>query len=109
MIRAGALLLTISLLAACQTKAPAPEPASAPPERNVQTERMDPLDRMNDTCGLSPLKRYLGSKAAELPANMVSETTRIVSPGTQVTMDYVPRRLNILTSEDDTIIGLKCG
>ncbi|KCZ92782.1 hypothetical protein HJO_07502 [Hyphomonas johnsonii MHS-2] len=85
-----------------------PEEAPMADDREVKTE-MDALDRVNDTCGLDAFKPYLGKKAADIPPELVPDTARIVTPSSQVTMDYVASRVNILTKEDGTVIGLKCG
>jgi hypothetical protein len=34
---------------------------------------------------------------------------RVIRPGQPVTMDHVPRRLNILLGEDGLVAGLRCG
>ena len=77
--------------------------------RAVTTERMDALDRMDDTCGMEPVKAYLGTQASDIPASDLPQQVRILTPTSQATLDYVPRRLNILTNEDGMVIGLKCG
>lgn len=77
-------------------------------ERMVQPE-MDMLDRVQDTCGMSAVGGFLGDPVSAIPENRILETTRILAPGDQATMDYVPRRLNILVDEERTVIGFKCG
>lgn len=70
---------------------------------------MDPLDGTDDTCGLDTMKPFLGKQASDIPADMLPEHARIVAPDSQVTMDYVPTRLNVLTDGNGRVIGLKCG
>ena len=107
------VVLLVAACAAPQTVETVPE-SSAPaaevsePGRNVKPE-MDPLDRVEDTCGLDALKPYLGQQASDIPMEVLPERSRIVGPDTQVTMDYVPTRLNVLNDETGMVIGLKCG
>ena len=93
----------------------AAQPVEAPAESvpgegdtRVQPE-MDALDRMGDACGMAPFRRYLGQPASDIPQADLPARARIVGPGSRVTMDYAPRRLNILTDEAGAIIGFKCG
>mgnify|MGYP006274046667 CR=1 FL=1 len=85
-----------------------PEETSPGEDAVVQPE-LDPLDRMGDACGMAPFRRYLGQAASDIPEDELPPRARIVGPDTQVTMDYAPRRLNILTDEAGTVIGFKCG
>ena len=67
-------------------------------------EAVDPTD----PCGAQGHTSLLGSNfaAVTLPANL---NDRVVGPGTVVTQDYDPSRLNIETTADGMIIGLSCG
>jgi len=119
-----ALVSGLVLLAGCGNadteKSASPNaPAASAPEaaegsrpggedRVVQPE-MDPLDRTGDTCGMTPFRRYIGEPADDIPREDLPENARIVSPSDRVTMDYSPRRLNILTDDAGTVIALKCG
>ncbi|KCZ48381.1 I78 family peptidase inhibitor [Hyphomonas pacifica] len=124
-----AILLAVSaalLLAACGGKnadpvADAPQVEQppveavegAPPEDAASDEtvspQMDPLDQVEDSCGMAALQAYIGQAASDIPEDELPEGARIVGPDTQVTMDYVPTRLNVLTDEDGLILSLKCG
>ena len=118
MIRRAGLLAGIAFaISACA--APSAPDAPAEPEAAVVEApegagsdvkpEMDGLDRVEDTCGLNAFKPFLGKTAADIPPELLPDTARIVGPDTNVTMDYVPTRVNILTNEDGTIIGMKCG
>ncbi|RAN32086.1 I78 family peptidase inhibitor [Hyphomonas pacifica] len=124
-----AILLAVSaalLLAACggenadpvadapQVEQPPVEAVEgAPPEDAASDEtvspQMDPLDQVEDSCGMAALQAYIGQAASDIPEDELPEGARIVGPDTQVTMDYVPTRLNVLTDEDGLILSLKCG
>lgn len=88
---------------------PDSEPLAESPQTGEVKPEMDPLDRVEDTCGLDALTPHVGKDVADIPPEIVPDTARIVGPDTNVTMDYVPTRLNILTDGEGTIIGLKCG
>lgn len=114
MMRLSGLLpvLALMIVVACSALVPvapgAELPAGGIPDAMVKPE-MDVLDRVADTCGLAAFEPYLGQPAASIPAGELPERARIVGPDTQVTMDYVQVRLNVLTDEAGTVIGLKCG
>lgn len=78
------------VLAACDM-APAPVPEPAP-----------------DECGASGLQHLVGQPASVLAAMTFPEGTRIIEPGTAVTMDYRPDRLNITIGEDGNIAVVNC-
>lgn len=87
------------------------EPAADPQggeDAMVQPE-WDALDRVEDTCGMSAVRGFLGKAAGDIPAPRLPPVFRILAPTDQATMDYLPRRLNILTDEVGTVIGFKCG
>ena len=73
------------------------------------TPEMDPLDQVADTCGMTDLESFIGQVASEIPEDELPESARIVAPDTQVTEDYRPMRLNVLTDEDGIILSMKCG
>ena len=131
MIRSLCLAGTVLLVAACGSETPAvtdpvetaaedypeddlPEQESTGIDEDetsgdLVSPEMDPVDRVEDTCGLGALQQYVGVNASEIPEDQLPEEARIVGPDTQVTMDYVPTRINVLTDGDGVVIGLKCG
>ena len=92
---------------AAETAGPAADP-KVDDDTMVQPE-WDALDRVEDTCGMSAVRGFLGKAAGDIPAPRLPEVFRILAPTDQATMDYLPRRLNILTDEAGTVIGFKCG
>lgn len=108
--------LALMMVAACSAPVPVePESDAAAPVADVSAPdsvvkpEMDVLDRVEDTCGMAAFESYIGQPAASIPAADLPDRARIVGPDTQVTMDYVEGRLNVLTDEAGTVIGLKCG
>ena len=88
--------------------------ASVPVETGPDNEALvqpewDALDRVQDSCGLAVVRGFLGRMAPDIPEDRLPEQFRILAPTDQATMDYVPRRLNVLTDEEGTVIGFKCG
>ena len=88
--------------------APAPEAATEPVTGEVQPE-WDALDRVQDTCGMSAVRGFLGQLASDIPEDRLPPRVRILAPGDPATLDFVPGRLNILTDENGTALALKCG
>ncbi|WP_435256640.1 I78 family peptidase inhibitor [Thioclava sp. FR2] len=89
----GFALAFLIALAAC-TPSEVPLPSPVPPGA--------------DACGASELQYLLGQKAAVLAALSLPVGTRIIPPGTAVTMDYRPDRLNIELDDNDRITRVHC-
>ena len=122
-IHAGLILGFALMAGACSAPAPEIAPEAAAPEATepapvetpdaateaeVQPE-MNPIDTTDDTCGMAALESYVGQQASEIPEAEMPENTRVVGPDDQVTMDYVPTRLNVLTDAEGVVLSLKCG
>ena len=84
------------LAAACAPVDPGPMP-------------MPPEDRPSQ-CRADHYQRYIGRNRSELPARPADETWRVTCTTCPVTMDYNPRRLNILYDQSTGVIReVKCG
>lgn len=57
-------------------------------------------------CGADALQSRVGTPAAQYD---FADGTRIIPPGTAVTMDYRSDRLNVETDEGGTITRIYCG
>jgi len=92
----SALTLVAALASAC---APMPtEPAPAPPSGDAEQ------------CRASAYQSYVGRNRSTLPQQPAGETWRVTCTTCPVTMDYNPRRLNILYNERTNIIEqVRCG
>lgn len=86
--------------------APAPEASG---EENLAQPEWDALDRVTDSCGMAAIRPFMGQPASDIPEDRLPEQYRILAPGDQATLDYVPRRLNVLTNEDGIVISMRCG
>lgn len=60
-------------------------------------------------CGAAALQSLLGQPASVLQTMRFGTATRIIRPGTAVTMDFSPSRLNIQIDEAETITRVTCG
>lgn len=89
MRRFFALLLTPLLLAAC-VEPPAPSEGA-------------------DACGAPDLQYLVGQPGRVLDGMRFSQEVRVIQPGSAVTMDYQPGRLNILLDAADVIEQVSCG
>ncbi len=94
------LILTAPLLlAACD----APNgPATAPRTAGTKVSNIDRV------CAASQLSSFVGQNvnAVDLSGN---DPMRILPPGTPMTMDYNPSRLNVELDEAGTIVRFYCG
>lgn len=104
------LLMTacVLALAACgQTTAPttseapaAETPAAAPTNAAEATAQ--------DTCGAAAHQALIGTPASAIDLSAFPAGTRIITPETMVTQDFVPTRLNITTGTDGNVASLNC-
>lgn len=93
------------LLAACGAVAPAPPAGSGP------TPVPAPAD---DTCGAAPHAALVGQPATALERVLILRQVRLIRPGTAVTEDFVPARINFHISAPDlagveTVTRIACG
>ena len=61
-----------------------------------------------DTCGAAAHLALVGTSASAVDLATLPAGTRIVTPETMVTQDFVPTRLNITTSTDGNVASLNC-
>lgn len=61
-----------------------------------------------DTCGAAAHQALIGTPASAVDLATLPAGTRIVTPETMVTQDFVPTRLNITTSTDGNVASLNC-
>ncbi|HEY0927165.1 I78 family peptidase inhibitor [Brevundimonas sp.] len=74
----------------------------------------DPVPTLPDdgpaACKADQYQRYVGRNRSELPQTPAGETWRVSCTTCPVTMDYNPRRLNIVYDEATGVIRqVKCG
>jgi Peptidase inhibitor I78 family len=62
-----------------------------------------------NACGADGLQSLIGQDDAVLAAMTFPQGTRFLYPGTPVTEDYSPVRLNIDIEQSGTITGVWCG
>lgn len=84
----AALLCAPFVLSACVTTVP---PSTGP-----------------DECRASELQYLVGKPAVLLDGMRFSQEVRVIQPGTAVTMDYRPERLNITINDFDQIERVYC-
>lgn len=69
-----------------------------------------PPDDGPSQCKAEQYQRYIGRNRSELPSRPADEVWRVTCTTCPVTMDYSPRRLNILFEESTGVIReVKCG
>ncbi|MDZ7906708.1 MAG: I78 family peptidase inhibitor [Cypionkella sp.] len=61
------------------------------------------------SCGAESLKGLIGQPKTVLETMRFSQRIRVISPGSAVTKDYLPTRLNIYVDGKGMIIDLRCG
>jgi glucose/arabinose dehydrogenase len=61
-----------------------------------------------DTCGAAAHLALVGTSASAIDLATLPAGTRIVTPETMVTQDFVPTRLNVTTNTDGNVASLNC-
>ncbi|MGD9965692.1 MAG: I78 family peptidase inhibitor [Hyphomonadaceae bacterium] len=104
------LLFTACLLAlaACgqttaTTETPT-EPAALPPAAPTNAAEAT----AQDTCAAAQHQALIGTPASAIDLSTYPAGTRIITPETMVTQDFVPTRLNITTGTDGNVASLNC-
>ena len=62
-----------------------------------------------NACGAAGMQNLVGQKDDILAAMTLPQGTRFIYPGTPVTEDYRPNRLNIDIDQSGRITGVWCG
>lgn len=83
------------------TEAPATVEAPAAPTNAAEATAQD-------TCGAAAHQALIGTPASGIDLATFPAGTRIVTPETMVTQDFVPTRLNITTGTDGNVASLNC-
>ena len=103
------------LIAACATALAACGEATTPATTETPITVETPAAPMNaaeataqDTCGAAAHQALIGTPANNIDLATLPAGTRIVTPETMVTQDFVPTRLNITTGTDGNVASLNC-
>ncbi len=76
----------------------------------VACDSVPPMPRVIETgCGAEGLQPLVGQPQSVLAAMTFAAPTRVITPGTAVTMDHRPDRLNIEVGADGRIARVYCG
>ncbi len=98
------LILSVTLIAACShTVAQGNTPAIPAIDPTAYPQGPD------DTCGAISYAILIGKKATALEQIKILAAVRVIHPGSIVTQDYMPDRLNFLVNAQGEISGLRCG
>jgi hypothetical protein len=97
-MRLGIAILCLCALSACSTRAPLPfTPADPVPVGAA------------DTCGAAPYGSLIGQDATALEKVLILRQVRVIRPGTPVTEDFKPVRINFNIGADERIRTITCG
>ena len=123
-LKAGAVVLMLSaLLAACAPSRPAPgteRTVVVPPPSRYATptpyvtprpsSQPTPPTTAVDACGAGSHAYLVGKNRSEIPVPVNPSQRRVYCSTCPVTMDFSPRRLNIVyNAETDLVTEVKCG
>ena len=68
-----------------------------------------PPPDLAESCGAEALQHLVGQPQTALEAEAITAPTRILPPGSAMTMDHRPDRLNVELDDTGTIQRLWCG
>lgn len=74
----------------------------------VPAEETPPVEMPKDECSASQYQGLVGQPASVLGSMNFPIGTRIIQPGSAVTMDYRPDRLNLEISTNQRIEKISC-
>ena len=75
-------------------------PAEEPPTRQLPSD---------DACGSAKLQLFVGVPFDERDFDVGDRPLRILPPGSAMTMDHNPARLNVNLDEEGTVTRIWCG
>jgi len=86
-------------------------PSSNPPDpgAGVGLSNSGLVERTPDTCGLTGFQGLVGQPASAVNTIPSSQPVRIVAPGSIVTTEYNPQRVNVDVNESNIITNVRCG
>ncbi|WP_299232083.1 I78 family peptidase inhibitor [uncultured Halomonas sp.] len=93
------------LLAGCSSMNSAPEPEPAPLPPRVESGGECGAQRVQDRIG----RTYSVSLGKAIHAESEASAIRVIRPGTAVTLDHRPDRINVHLDRADIILNLDCG
>lgn len=96
-------LILIALGAAALSACAPADPAITPAEADVAEGEADAV------CAAEDYAYLIGQSRAEAAAANLPEPHRIYNEGDPVTMDYVPRRLNVVIGDGERVTEVRCG
>lgn len=105
------LIITACLLAltACgQTTTPAATTETPVAEAPLAAPTNAAEATAADSCGAAAHHALIGTPASAIDLATYPSGTRIITPETMVTQDFVPTRLNITTGTDGNVASLNC-
>jgi len=71
---------------------------------------LEPPDPQADHCGRAAFEPYIGQHIDDVPEELKArDLLRILPPGSLITMDMRPDRLNVRLGPDGIILSLRCG
>jgi hypothetical protein len=110
------MLLAAGLCACAAGNAPQPPlpgpPAPLPPQQSgfEMVPPDQPSSTPGDMCGAAKMKYLVGRPKTDIPIPVDPSLRRVTCTSCPITMDFNPRRLNILYDEASGIIKeVKCG
>lgn len=99
----------VLVLAACgQTTTPATTAETPAVETTVAAPTNAAEATAQDTCGAAAHQALIGTPASAIDLTTFPAGTRIITPETMVTQDFVPTRLNITAGTDGNVASLNC-
>lgn len=101
MKRIGLLLSLPALLAACAVQGTRLPPVGLTPEPAA--------DVASDACGASRFAALVGQPKSVVDRTTFPPGSRVILPGTAVTMEYREDRLNVLIDGNATVERVYCG
>ena len=70
---------------------------------------LPPAPQPNDTCGAARYTHLQGAPESQILATSSIQPLRITAPRDNVTLDYLPQRLNFLLDDNGTVTAITCG
>ncbi|MEM6480525.1 MAG: I78 family peptidase inhibitor [Pseudomonadota bacterium] len=86
-----------------------PPPVTPDPGEGVGLSDNGLIERTPDTCGLPDFQPLVGQPADSVNTVVSDQPVRIITPGSIVTNEYNPQRVNVDVDGNNVITNVRCG
>lgn len=102
-------ILVLFFIAGCGPSVPADQAATPDTGTGVGLSDSGLVERTPDICGLDQFRGLVGQPASAVNSVISDQPVRLITPGSIVTTEYNPQRVNVDVDTNNIIVDVRCG